>query len=161
MSDSHVARVDLLSAVKKSVGMLFQTGKRHGERLLPQINVGIDLDSTIARIDEPWLARLNKACQTNYRSNQWTDWDLSFLTEDERRVFFEVFTPDLYEAVKPYPGAIEAIRDLAQKPGVKLVCVTTNPSKNADAFAYAKKCWLQKYFPDLAHSVLFSKKKNG
>lgn len=125
------------------------------------MKIGIDLDSTIAKVDSPWLDRLNKACGTNYTSQQWTDWNLTFLKPQERKILFEVFTPDLYEIVQPYGGAPEVVKELATTPGVELECVTANPSLNSQEFAEAKKRWLRCHFPDLANSVVFSKKKSG
>ena len=107
------------------------------------------------------MERLNKACGTDYSSEQWTDWDLSFLKSHERKILFEVFTPDLYEIVKPYPASAEVVRELAALPGVELTCVTANPSQDPEGFTKAKKQWLRGYFPDLADSVIFSKKKSG
>ncbi len=131
------------------------------ERLRGQIKIGIDLDSTIAKIDGPWLTRLNEACQTNYHPDHWTDWNLSFLKDHERKIFFEIFTPDLYQTVMPYEGAVEAVRDLASNPLIKLACVTTNPSRDSNDFVRAKISWLKKHFPALADSVLFAKNKSG
>ena len=123
--------------------------------------IGIDFDSTVAKIDEPWLNRLNRACGTSYRPEDWTDWELSFLSERERQALFAAFTPDLYEIVEPYLGAPKVIHELARKPGVELVCVTTNPKRNEEEFAAAKKKWLRRYIPDLAKHVLFRTDKFG
>jgi 5'(3')-deoxyribonucleotidase len=123
--------------------------------------IGVDFDSTLAKIDEPWLQRLNSACGTNYNSEQWLDWDLSFLRPHEKRLFFELLTPDLYDSVKPYPGAPETIRELASRSGVVLKCVTSNPKQNPGEFSEAKIRWLRRYVPDLATSVVFSRKKSG
>jgi 5'(3')-deoxyribonucleotidase len=123
--------------------------------------IGIDFDSTVAKIDGPWLGRLNKACGTHYQPEDWTDWELSFLTEKERQILFAVFTPDLYEVVEPYRDAAQVIYELARTPGVELVCVTANPKRNAEEFAAAKKRWLRRHVPDLAKHVLFQADKFG
>jgi 5'(3')-deoxyribonucleotidase len=125
------------------------------------MRIGIDFDSTIAKIDAPWLGRLNAVFRTNYRPEDWTDWDLTFLTAEERRVLFDVLTPDLYEVVEPYPDAPEVIRDLARVPGVELVCVTANPTKNSQDFAAAKRRWLLRNVPELSSSVIFARSKSG
>ncbi len=125
------------------------------------MKIGIDLDSTVAKIDAPWLSRLNRACETNYRPEDWTDWELKFLSRKEKQVFFDVFTPDLYDEVEPYPGAPEVVRDLARLPGVELLCVTTNPSRNYEAFALSKRQWLRRHIPILADSTIFAKNKSG
>src|SRR4051794_28252041 len=96
--------------------------------------LGIDLDSTIARIDEPWLDRLNEVRGTQYKPGDWTDWDLNFLKESEMKVFFDLFTPDIYDVVEPYPDAPEVIHEFSKIPGLELRCVTTNPSRNEAAF---------------------------
>lgn len=161
MHTQEQRKTDVPVAVSAHIEALLQKHFQHVRHWSPQIKIGIDLDSTIAEIAPLWLARFNKACHTNYHPHMWTDWNLSFLKEDERKVFFEVFTPDLYKSVKPYTGAKEAIRDLAQKSEVKLVCVTTNPSHSNDEFTAAKESWLRQYFPDLAGSIIFSKTKFG
>jgi len=126
-----------------------------------RLKIGIDFDSTIACIDRPWLDRLNAARGTLYRPEDWSDWDLSFLQPDERRLFFDLFTPDLYDVVTPYPGAPDAIRTLQAIPEIELVCVTSNPEKEAQAFLQAKKKWLQKYIPELSESIISAKTKTN
>jgi hypothetical protein len=103
-----------------------------------KVRVGIDFDSTIARIDLPWLARLNALRGASYRPEDWVDWNLSFLAEADRDVFLSLLTPDLYDVVEPYPGAAEAIHRLSIEAPVELVCVTTNPDTDSEAFTAAK-----------------------
>jgi hypothetical protein len=45
----------------------------------------------------------------------------------------------------PYPQAPESISALAKVPGVQLVCVTSNPQENSDAFTEAKGRWLRRH----------------
>lgn len=123
------------------------------------MRIGIDFDSTIARIDLPWLERLNAARGTLYRSEDWSDWELTFLQPDDRKIFFGLLTPDLYDRVMPYPGAPEAIRRLAALPGVEMICVTSNPENDAAAFSRAKKRWLRKYVPELSDRIISAKTK--
>src|SRR4051794_11655066 len=112
------------------------------------MKIGIDFDSTIAKIDQPLLDRLNRALGTNYRAEEWTDWDLNFLRPADRSHLFKLFTPDIYRDVMPYPGAAEAIRELFLLPGVELTCVTSNPGENGPAFTDAKRGWLARYIPE-------------
>lgn len=56
-----------------------------------RIKIGIDFDSTIAKIDLPWLERLNAVRGTRYRPEDWSDWNLSFLSPDEKRLFFRLY----------------------------------------------------------------------
>src|SRR5262245_6766102 len=102
------------------------------------MKIGIDFDRTIARIDQPWLDRLNALYGTAYKAEDWTDWDVSFLLPAHKAAFFSVFKPDLYDSVAPYPDAPRVIRRLAAEPSVELLCVTSNPSTDADAFMAAK-----------------------
>src|SRR5262245_6191170 len=125
------------------------------------MKIGIDFDSTIARIDKPWLDRLNALRGTAYRPEDWLDWNLSFLRPDDRSIFFSLLTPDLYESVIPYPGASNAIRRIAAEPGVELACVTSNPERESDAFTAAKKEWLRKYAPELSGSIVAARSKSG
>lgn len=123
------------------------------------MRIGIDFDSTIAKIDLPWLERLNAARGTAYRPEDWSDWELSFLQPDDRRLFFDLFTPDLYDRVMPYPGAPDAIRSIGAIPGVETICVTSNPENDAEAFLRAKKSWLHKYIPELSDRIVSAKTK--
>jgi 5'(3')-deoxyribonucleotidase len=126
-----------------------------------RIKIGVDFDSTIAKIDLPWLERLNAARGTAYRPEDWSDWELSFLQADDRRLFFDLFTPDLYDTVMPYPGAPEVIRSLAAIPGVEIVCLTSNPEKDAEGFLRAKKKWLHKHIPELGDQIISAKTKTN
>src|SRR5437867_1567044 len=126
-----------------------------------KVRIGIDFDSTIARIDLPWLARLNALRGTAYRPEDWVDWNLSFLPPGDRDVFLSLLTPDLYGAVEPYPGAADAIRRLSLEAPVELVCVTTNPETDNADFTLAKKGWLQKHIPELADTLVISRTKSG
>jgi 5'(3')-deoxyribonucleotidase len=126
-----------------------------------KVRIGVDLDSTIARIDRPWLAKLNAMRGTAYRPEDWSDWDLTFLQPLDREIFMGLLTPDLYDSVEPYPGAAEAIAVLAQDPSVELVCVTTNPKAQSDDFVTAKRQWLQRHIPELANTLIVASSKSG
>jgi 5'(3')-deoxyribonucleotidase len=126
-----------------------------------KVRIGIDLDSTVARIDRPWLAKLNAIRGTAYRPEDWSDWDLHFLQPGDREIFLRLFTPDLYDSVDPYPGAAEAIARLAKDASTELVCVTTNPQARSDEFVGAKRRWLQRYIPDLANTLIIASSKSG
>jgi len=123
------------------------------------MRIGIDFDSTIAKIDLPWLERLNTARGTVYRPEDWSDWELTFLQPDDRTLFFDLLTPDLYDRVMPYPGASDAIRSLGAMPEVELVCVTSNPENDAEGFLRAKKRWLHKHIPELSDRIISAKTK--
>jgi 5'(3')-deoxyribonucleotidase len=125
------------------------------------MKIGIDFDSTIAKIDQPLLDKLNAVRGTTYRAEEWSDWKLTFLRPDERRLLFRLLTPDLYKNVLPYPGAREAIRSLSRQPGVELVCVTSNPGGNQDALMKAKARWLRRYIPELSGALLGAQNKSG
>ena len=64
-----------------------------------RVRVGIDFDSTVARIDVPWLARLNALRGTSYRAEDWTDWNLSFLREADRDLAKGLTVPDICRKV--------------------------------------------------------------
>ena len=125
------------------------------------MKIGIDFDSTIAKIDQPLLDKLNAIRGTNYRAKEWSDWNLSFLRADEKQLLLRLLTPNLYQVVRPYPGAREAIRSLSRKPNVELVCVTSNPEKNDKAFMEAKRNWLRRYIPELSDALISARDKSG
>ena len=41
------------------------------------LTIGNDFDSTLVKIDQLWLDRLNRECGTRYRASQRRDWELS------------------------------------------------------------------------------------
>jgi 5'(3')-deoxyribonucleotidase len=125
------------------------------------MRIGIDFDSTIAKIDQPLLARLNRVRGTAYRAEDWSDWDLTFLQPDDRRLLFRLFTPDLYDIVVPYPEAPESVSALSKTPGIQLVCVTSNPQENSDAFTEAIRHWLRRHIPELSGKLIAARNKFG
>ena len=125
------------------------------------MRIGIDFDSTIAKIDQPLLDRLNKIRGTAYHAEDWSDWDLTFLPPDDRKLLFRLFTPDLYDTVMPYPQAPDSISAFAKVPGIQLVCVTSNLQENSDAFTKAKERWLRRHIPELSGDLIASRNKFG
>lgn len=125
------------------------------------MRIGIDFDSTIAKIDQPLLDRLNVIRGTAYRAEDWSDWSLSFLQPEEKDLLFRLFTPDLYDEVLPYPGAREAIQSLLDKPDIDLLCVTSNPERQGDVFMAAKSRWLRRHVPELSERLLAASNKHG
>jgi 5'(3')-deoxyribonucleotidase len=125
------------------------------------MKIGIDFDSTIAKIDQPLLDRLNAIRGTHYQADEWSDWNLNFLPAKERRLLLSLLTPKLYQKVLPYPGAREAIRSLSKEPGIQLMCVTSNPEKNGKAFMKAKKQWLRRHIPELGDALVAATTKSG
>ena len=126
-----------------------------------KIILGVDLDSTLAKIDQPWLDRLNRRFDKRYRDTDWTDWNFEFLSPAERDEMFILFTPDIYESAQAYPFAPEAIAKLAGISGLELKCVTSSPSQNESAFIQAKHKWIKRHIPELSDSILFTNKKSG
>jgi len=125
------------------------------------LTIGIDFDSTLVKIDQPWLDRLNRQAGTHYRTSQWRDWELSFLSDVERGLFFRLFTPDIYETAKPYPYVQEAIRQLHRLPGVTLKVVTATPSHQIESFVQAKHEWLERHIPELAGTMVSTQFKGN
>jgi 5'(3')-deoxyribonucleotidase len=125
------------------------------------MRIGVDFDSTLAKIDQPLLNRLNAIRGTAYRAEEWSDWSLSFLPPEERDLLFRLFTPDLYDEVLPYRGAREAIQSLLDKPDIDLVCVTSNPERQGDVFMEAKNRWLRRHVPELSDRLIAAANKYG
>ena len=126
-----------------------------------KIILGVDLDSTLAKIDQPWLDRLNRRFGKRYSDSDWTDWNFGFLSPAEREEMFVLFTPDIYETVQAYPSAPEAIAKLAETPGIELRCVTSSPLQNESAFIQAKLKWIERHIPTLSDSMVFTNTKVG
>lgn len=66
----------------------------------------IDVDETLAQMHAPWLARYRAA--SGHQLMYFDQWDMKgqVLLGWEEKIF-GLLTPDLYDEVKPYPGASE------------------------------------------------------
>jgi 5'(3')-deoxyribonucleotidase len=96
---------------------------------------------------------------TAYRAEDWSDWDLTFLPPGDGKLLFQLFTPDLYDIVVPYPQAPESVNALSKVPGVQLVCVTSDPQENAEPFTEAKRHWLRRHIPELSGKLIAARNK--
>lgn len=97
------------------------------------MRLGIDLDGVVANFTEGWMSFYNRQFDTNLvfaDSQRWED--VIDLTHFEDMDQFWDWSSDLdgrsiFWHLEPYPGAIEALRDLADQ-GHRVVILTQKPS---------------------------------
>ena len=125
------------------------------------IRIGIDFDSTIAQIAEPWLERFNALKGTSLRLSDWSDWNISFIPKKDHPLFFSLLTPDIYDSAEPYARASAVIAKWSVRPNIELCCVTSNPTNDSEAFQIAKAKWLSTHIPCLAGQLISARTKSG
>jgi Uncharacterized protein conserved in bacteria len=103
---------------------------------------GIDVDGVVADLHTPWLRRISEKLGRDIilpeDMNEWKFWDTFGFPES---LAWEVYTPDIYDEVEPYPGVRHALADI-QTAGHMVAFVTQ--SKDLEMFN-AKREWLYRY----------------
>ena len=105
------------------------------------MRIGIDIDETIAQHHEVWLDRYNTAFGDWLKPHHITDWDIDRFVKPacSKDRLFSFLTPDMYEVVEPYPGAVLAV-ELLRQMGHTVMFVSSCGPKNESAAA--KTAWL-------------------
>lgn len=110
------------------------------------MRIGIDVDDVVADLHTPWLARYSHATGTQWTPEDMTQWDFENDLGCSPEVLRSFLTPDIYDHVKPVPGALEAIAALGDQ-GHFIIYVT---SCGDEAMFDAKYQWLERhgFLPD-------------
>lgn len=77
--------------------------------------IAVDVDGVIADLMTPWLYRVNETFGTRIIEpdvHKWDWWDLVRGAKSPRDVYHFINDPAIYDEVKPYPGAVNFVRDL-------------------------------------------------
>lgn len=115
----------------------------------------IDLDSTVADLLPPWLARYNKEYNDNLTVEQITTWQMHELVKPECGAnLYKYLTPDLFASLKVLPGARESVQKL-RNDGHEIAFVTAAPFGTADA----KIAWTMRWFDVKKDSVIACDRK--
>jgi 5'(3')-deoxyribonucleotidase len=76
------------------------------------VRIGIDVDDVVADLMGAWLARYNVTANTSFTVDDLTQWEIWQDLGCSEHELFAMLTPDLYQSVKPMPGALDAINEL-------------------------------------------------
>jgi 5'(3')-deoxyribonucleotidase len=128
------------------------------------LKLGIDMDGTIANFTEESFHRVKELYGITMtveedaympKTSQLVWEKLSpeqqAKYKDHRELYREICVPGFFLGLKPFPGAVEAVRELAAE-GHKIFFVTK--PLNWDRSAPEKIEWLKKYFPDMEYSII-------
>jgi 5'(3')-deoxyribonucleotidase len=109
--------------------------------MIPNTVIACDVDGVIADVLTNWLARYNRDYNDNLKHDDITAWDTSIFVKAEcgKKIFAYLDDPSLYDDVLPYPGALDAVKEL-KKLG-RVVYATSSPAKS-----YGRKFfWLKEH----------------
>lgn len=120
---------------------------------MKKLTILIDMDDTIENLKEVWVEAVNERYGYHTVADSLTDWDiaLGFPGLPKETVYSIILEPWLYDRLRPFPGAPEALQRLSDD-GHELYIVT---STNFEIVP-EKMRFLFKYFPclDWGHVIL-------
>ena len=105
----------------------------------------IDIDDTIENLCETWIDWLNKQYGTSVKYEEITEWDISrfFPSLTKEQVFEPLHNPEIWEWVKPKPGAVEYVKKFIDDGFNVYLCTATDYRNIKPKFESV----VQKYFP--------------
>lgn len=105
----------------------------------------VDMDDTIENLTDAWIAYLNDRYGTSVKKEDITSWDFAeaFPTLDKSQVFGALCDEELWERVKPLPGAVKYLKKLIDD-GNQVVIVTAS---HPDSVSAKMNKVLFRYFP--------------
>lgn len=113
----------------------------HTPGALVALRIGIDVDEVVAQLHKAWLWRYNSVYGDDLKPEDITDWSIEkFVDRKCGRSIFHYLTPDLYEAIDPYPGAWEVVNQLRSLGSIYFVSNSRN-----QAMTDAKIAWLMRH----------------
>ena len=114
-----------------------------------QYTILVDMDDTLENLSEVWVYELNKRHGLSVKPSDITEWDMKkfypTLTPDE--IYAPLHDRRLWDAIRPLPGAQEAVKRL-QSDGHDVVVVT---SAHPDTIKL-KYDWLEWFFPNIKYN---------
>lgn len=104
--------------------------------------IAVDVDGTIAALEQAWLARYNRDYGDNMTREQWIDWNVAQFVKPEcgSKIYEYLKDPTLYDEVYPIEGALEGVNKLRDE-GHRVIFPTTTPIESSGAKYY----WLKHY----------------
>lgn len=91
-----------------------------------RLRLGIDMDGVVADFNAGWMARYNRQFGTALHHSQVVMWDglhelTQFPTMDEFWDWARTGPPTIFRELPPFPGAVEAMTELAQEHRIVIV----------------------------------------
>lgn len=115
----------------------------------------IDLDSTVANLTKSWLCLYNKLYNDNVTLKDIVKWDTHKFTPKAGRDLYKLLTPQLFQELDPYEGAIEGVNSILDL-GHEVVFVTSAPKGTE----LAKIEWVENHFGWATRKdIIFASKK--
>lgn len=107
----------------------------------------VDMDDTIENLLGTWVKYLNKQFGFNVDYNNITDWDMrkTFPTLEDEQIYAPLVDPNLWQEVKPFPGAVETLRKLVEEGFTVRICTASSPT----SYALKMRYFVKKYLPFL------------
>lgn len=108
-----------------------------------KLTIDVDLDDTVADFFGPLLSMYNLLGSFKAQREDFVSWDLAKHAEAPELLYTIFKAPGFFMALKPYPGAIEALRTLSDAGhDINIVTSAVTPG------AYSEKAyWCQQYLP--------------
>lgn len=103
------------------------------------LRIGIDVDGVVADNHTAWLARFNRERSTRWTPADLTQWEIWKDLGVESDQIFKHYTPDIYNEVRPFDGAAEAVNTIVRQ-GHIVTFVTS--CKGVEEYN-AKRAWLK------------------
>jgi 5'(3')-deoxyribonucleotidase len=103
------------------------------------LRIGIDVDEVCAQLHRTWIEDYNQEYQDNLTMRAVDCWDF-YLKTKAGKGMMDLLTPEMYDRVKPYPGAAEAVTQL-RRLGHEVVYVSSCVNGTAEA----KEKWLERH----------------
>lgn len=101
------------------------------------MRIGLDVDEVVADLHSAWLAAYNAGEGTNHSTDIFDRWEIDSILGD---AVYQYLTPELYDAVQPLPGALDATACL-RRLGHTLYYVSSCGKENE--YAPRKLRWLR------------------
>lgn len=118
----------------------------------------LDCDGVLGDFVTPALRVVDRLTGKQYLHDDVTDWDLGLLVPERMRDVFwnELAGPGFTCAMKPYPGAQDAVARMRESHEVYVV---TAHMKNARTWVYDRDAWLAEHFGFTADHIVHTKAK--
>jgi 5'(3')-deoxyribonucleotidase len=117
----------------------------------------VDVDEVLCDFQTPALDIMAVITGRRYQPADFDVWDIfSVLTEDQKKVCFALFERHGFcQSLKPYPEALEAIKEL--RTFVHVVAVTT--PQHSRNWTYERTEWLKEHFDLSSKDVIYTSSK--
>ncbi len=118
---------------------------------MKKLTILCDLDGIVADLLGEWIRRANELHGTDIKLEQVDRWDIHECVPMGHAIY-KLLTPSLFAAIKPVPGAVEALKSFHDA-GHDVTIVTASASDPGTAAA--KIAWVREYLPWMDRKDVF------